>query len=453
MSYSEVESISGYVGNFKVKVRKKERYVDLKKCTGCAKCMELCPIKVSDEYNVGLSQRKAIYIPFAQAVPNKAVIDAENCSYLKGRKEGKDVCRLCQKGIEKKGIAGCEIGAIDFEQVDEIVELEVGSIIIATGYDAFDPSVISQYGYGKYDNVVTALQFERMCSAAGPTAGKILMKDGREPESIAIIHCVGSRDKNYHEYCSQVCCMYALKYSHLIKEKTKAEVYQMYIDMRCVGKAFEEFYDRLSNEGVKFIRGKVATVTDRAMTDEEKGKLTVSVTDTTLGEMLRVPVDMVVLCAALEPRADADKVARLFTISRSKDGFFLERHAKLDPIATMTEGIFVVGCCLGPKDIPTTVAQAAAGATRALALISRGRVKIEPIIAFVDEEICAGCGLCAQMCAYGALSLSEQEGVMTVNKALCKGCGACTAICPSGAMSLNHFTYRQLLDQIEALTY
>jgi heterodisulfide reductase subunit A len=279
-----------------------------------------------------------------------------------------------------------------------------------------------------------------------------VLKDGRKPESIAIIHCVGSRDKNYHEYCSQVCCMYALKFSHLIKEKINAEVYQMYIDMRCFGKGYEEFYDRLSEEGVKFIRGKVAKVTDRALTEEEQGKLTVSVADTLLGGAMRVPVDMVILCIALEPRADADQVARLFNISKSRDGFFLERHPKLDPIATLTDGVFVVGCCQGPKDIPETVAQASAGAAKAAALITRGKVEVEPITAFIDEELCTGCGLCEKMCIYGALSLSEPERVMTIKDILCKGCGACAAICPSGAISTNYFTYRQLLDQIEALT-
>jgi len=223
--------------------------------------------------------------------------------------------------------------------------------------------------------------------------------------------------------------------------------------MRCVGKGFEEFYARLSEEGVKFIRGKVSKVTDHALTEEEKGKLTVYVEDTLLGGMMHVPVDMVILCTALEPRIDAEKTARLFSISRSKDGFFLERHAKLDPVSTMSDGIFIVGCCQGPKDIPDAVAQASAGAAEALAMISRGKVTIEPITCSIDEELCAGCGLCEKMCPYSALALSEPEGVMKVNEALCKGCGACAATCPSGAIYMNHFTYRQLLDEIEALTY
>ncbi len=440
MTYSEIEEVSGYIGSFKAKIRKKARYVDEDKCTGCGLCQEKCPWKADSEFDAGLGQRKAIYTPFPQAVPNIPVIDKEHCVYfLKG------TCRACEKL--------CEAQAIDFEQVDQLVEVEVGSIILATGYDVFDPSVISQYGYERYDNVIAALEFERMCSAAGPTGGKIVLRDGREPESIAIIHCVGSRDQNYHEYCSRVCCMYALKYSHLIREKTSAEVYQMYIDMRCFGEGYEEFYERVSEEGVKFVRGKVAKVTDRALTEEEKGKLTVCVEDTLLGEMIRVPVDMVILCTALESRADASQVAKLFNISRRADGFFLERHVKLDPIATLTDGIFVVGCCQGPKDIPDTVAQASAGAAEALALISKGRVEIEPITASIDEELCSGCGLCEKMCPYGALSLAEPEGVMAVNEALCKGCGACAAICPSGAISMNHFSYRQILDQIEALTY
>jgi len=439
MSYSEVEEVSGYIGNFKVKVRKKARYVDETKCTGCSTCVEKCPWKVVSEFDEGLQNRKAIYIPFAQAVPNVPVIDTEKCAYfLKG------TCRACEKF--------CEAGAIDFEQQDEIIEADVGAIIIATGYDAFDPSVIYQYGYGRYDNVITALQFERLSNASGPTLGKIQLKDGSEPESVAIIHCVGSRDKNYHSYCSRVCCMYALKYSHLIKEKTSAEAYQMYIDMRCFGKGYEEFYERLSEEGVNFIRGKVAQVTDQAINDEEKGKLVVVCEDTLLGAMIRVPADMVVLCTALEPRADAGDVARLFNINRSSDGFFLERHPKLDPVATMNDGMFVVGCCQGPKDIPDTVAQASAAAARVLAMISKGTVEIEAATAFVDEEVCNGCGQCVSICAYGAIELDEKSNVAKVNEAICKGCGACAVTCPSNAIKHKNWTPKQFFEKVDAAT-
>ena len=438
MTYSEVEEVSGYIGNFKVKIRKKARYVDEDKCTGCGVCQEKCPWKVDSEFDEGLTKRKAIYIPFPQAVPNVPVIDTEHCAYfLKG------TCRACEKF--------CEAKAIDFEQEDEMVDVEVGGIIVATGYQAFDPSVITQYGYGRYDNVLTALQFERMCNASGPTDGKILLKDGSEPESVAILHCIGSRDKNYHEYCSRVCCMYSLKYSHLIKEKTGADVYQMYMDMRCFGKGYEEFYERLSEEGVNFIRGKVAQVTDRAIADEEKGKLVVVCEDTLLGSIVRVPVDIVILSTALEARSDAEAVARLFNINRSADGFFLERHPKLDPVATTTAGVFVVGCAQGPKDIPDTVAQASAAAARVLAMISKGKVEIEAAIAYIDEELCSGCRICNLLCPYNAISFDEEKEVSRVNEALCKGCGVCVAACPSGALTGKHFTTEQIMAEIEGV--
>jgi len=438
MTYSEVEEISGFVGSFKAKIRKKARYVNEDKCNGCGVCITKCPWKAASEFDMGLGERKAIYTPFAQAVPNIPVIDTEHCAYfLKGK------CRACEKF--------CELGAIDFEQVDQIVEVEVGNIIIATGYDAFDPTPITQYGYGRLDNVYTGLEFERICNAVGPTSGKIVLKDGSEPKSVAIIHCVGSRDENYHEYCSRVCCMYALKYSHLVKERTGAEVYQMYIDMRCFGKGYEEFYDRISNEGANFIRGKVAKVTDEAMAEEEKGKLIVVVEDTLLGAMLRVPVDMVVLATALEPRGDAAEVAKLVGITKSADGFFLERHPKLDPVATMTDGVFVAGCCQGPKDIPDTVAQASAAAARVLALISKGRVELEAATAVIDEEKCSGCRICNLLCPYSAISYIEDEKISRVNEALCKGCGTCAAACPSGAITHKQFTTEEIAAEIEGV--
>ena len=374
--------------------------------------------------------------------PSEAVTEALRC--LAGQMEGCIECHECERR--------CDAKAIDYEMKDEIVDVEVGSIILATGYQQIDPSVIPQYGYGRYDNVITGLEFERLSDAAGPTEGQIQLKNGQPPNSVAIIHCVGSRDKNFHEYCSRVCCMFALKFAYLIKEKTKAEVYQMYIDMRCFGEGHEEFYERLSTEeDVKFIRGKPSQVTDRALTEEEKGKLIVTVEDTLLGSLIRVPVDMVILCNALEPGADAENVARLFSISRRADGFFMERHVKLDPISTMNDGIFIAGCCEGPKDITDSVAQAKAAASEVLSLLTRGKVEIEPIVASVNDEFCSGCGLCEKMCPYGALSLAEPEGVMVVNQALCKGCGSCAVICPSEAISVSHFTRLQILGQVEAL--
>jgi len=447
MSYSEVVDVGGYVGNFKVKVKRKARYVDEKKCTGCGRCQELCPTKVSNEFDIGLSQRKAIYIPFAQAVPNRAVIDARHCRYMQGVKEGKDVCHLCQKGIEKKGIPGCETGAIDFNQTDKFVDIEVGGIIIATGYDTFDPTTPRyEYGYGHLDNVITALEFERMINASGPTSGKLLLKDGTEPKTVGIIHCVGSRDCNYHEYCSQICCMYSMKFSHLIREHAPGtKVYEFYIDLRAVGKAYEEFYNRVLDEGTMFIRGRPSEVI------QQNGNLLIKSEDTLADCQRLIPVDMVVLSTALQPRTDAEEIARLFRLSRSADGFFLEKHPKLDPVATMNDGIFVVGCCQSPKDIPQSVVQASAAAARVLSLISKGKVEIEATTASINEELCSGCKICSDLCPYNAVSFDQEKLVSRVNEALCKGCGTCVSACPSGAITGKHFTTEQIIAEIEGV--
>jgi heterodisulfide reductase subunit A len=329
----------------------------------------------------------------------------------------------------------------------------VGAIILATGYDIFDPSQILQYGYGKYDNVITALEFERMTCAAGPTSGKIQLKDGRIPQSVAIIHCVGSRDRNYREYCSKICCMYALKHGHHLRDRIDADVYQMYIDMRCTGDAYEEFYKRVSEEGVVFIKGKVAEVTDRANTEEEKGRLVVVAEDTLLAKLVRIPVDMVILCPAMIPRADATEIARKFSITQKASGFFLERHAKLEPQVSAMDGVFLAGCCQFPKDIPDSVSHGRAAAAAALELIDRGSVAAEAAIACVDETLCHGCGICEEICEFQAPKVIVKDGkrVSTVNEALCKGCGACAVACPSGAMSIKHFTRDEISTMIKAL--
>lgn len=291
------------------------------------------------------------------------------------------VCSECLACVD-----ACERQAIDHNMEDEYVELEVGSIIVATGYDLFDAELISRYGYNRFENVYTSLETERMISSTGPTEGHIQLKDGSTPTSAAIIHCVGSRDENYHEYCSRVCCMHGLKHAHQIREKTGANVYQMYIDMRCYGKGYEEFYKRISDEGINFIRGKVTQVTDRTLPEEEKGKLIVVCEDTLLGEMIRVPVDMVVLNIALEPRADAAEVAKLFSIEQDENGFFQEKHYKIDPLGTLTDGIYMAGCCQGPKDIPDTVAQAIGAAAKALALVTKGEIgKVEETVEAAAE--------------------------------------------------------------------
>jgi heterodisulfide reductase subunit A len=436
LTYSEIEEVSGYIGNFKVKIRKKARYVNEELCTGCGVCQTKCPWKVDSEFEAGLSKRKAIYTPFPQAVPNVPVIDKENCAYFKTGK-----CRACEKF--------CEAKAVDFGQEDEIIEVEVGSIILATGFQVFDPTPIYEYGYKRLDNVITSLEFERMINSAGPTEGELLLKNGEAPKSVAIIHCVGSRDEKYHEYCSRVCCMHSMKFAHLIKEHTDAEVYEFYIDIRSFGKGYEEFYNRILEEGTTFIRGRPAEITKVAETPEEEGKLVVQFEDTLAGKQRRLPVDMVVLSCALEPQPDAEAINRLFNISCSGDGFFLEKHPKLEPVSTMTDGIFLAGCCQGPKDIPDTVAQASAAAAEALAIISRGGVEVEAATAVIDERICSGCQACLEVCPYHAIEFDAEKGVCRVNKTLCKACGACVAACFSDAISLEHFTNEQIVAEME----
>ena len=440
MTWSEVEKVDGYVGNFTVTVRQKARGVKTELCTGCGVCQEKCPKKVIDEvYEAGLGFRKAIYTPFPQAVPKYPVIDRANCTYfIRGK------CKACEKF--------CPTGAIDFEQQDEVVTLEVGNVILATGYDLFDPRRVTQYGYGRLANVFSSLAFERMTNSAGPTNGEIVLRDGKtKPQTVGIIHCVGSRDRNFNNYCSAICCMQSLKFAHLVKERTGATVYNFYIDMRTPAKAYDEFYQRVLEEGTLFVRGKVAEVTDAARLAGEEGKLIIQVEDTLVGKQRRIPVDMVVLSAALEPRHDAGDVAKCFGISCSHDGWFIEKHPKLDPVATMTEGIFIAGCATGPKDIPATVAQGAAAAARVLGHIQQREIELEPIRASVIEERCSGCRICNDLCPFNAITFIEERAVTEINPALCQGCGTCVAACPAGAITGTGFSNDQILAQIDGL--
>ncbi|MFH1453940.1 MAG: CoB--CoM heterodisulfide reductase iron-sulfur subunit A family protein [Armatimonadota bacterium] len=438
MSWSEVVEVSGSVGNFKVKIKKKPRYIDESKCISCQLCVGKCPVKVSSEFEAGLGTRGAIYTPFAQAVPAIPVIDKENCTYFKTEK-----CQVCAKL--------CPVDAVDYNQEEKIIEEEAGAIIIATGFELFDCKRIPQFGYGRLDNVLTSLEFERMLNASGPTNGKIVMKDGRTPKTVAIIHCVGSRDENYNEHCSRVCCMYAVKYAHLLKDKLDADVYNMYIDLRCFGKGYEEFYGRVLEEGVVFIRGRAAEVSCEPLSDTEEGKLIVKVEDTLLARTRRMPVDMVILCAGLEPSSGTKELLKSITCSSSKDGFILEKHPKLAPVSTATDGIFVAGCCQGPKDIPDSVAQGAAAAAEALVLIDKGKVDIEPITAVIDEDKCSGCRICNNLCPYSAIEFDQEKKVSKVNETLCKGCGTCVAACPIGAIKGRHFTDSAIHAEIEGI--
>jgi len=439
-TYSELENVEGSVGNFHVKIRRKARYVDEAACTGCGLCQEKCPRKVLDEvFDVGLGQRKSIYMPFPQAVPRIPVLDRESCIWFERGK-----CGACKKL--------CPTGAIDFQQQDEFLDLHVGNIILATGYATFDPRRMPQYGYGRLANVFTSLEFERMCNASGPTNGKIVLRDGKtEPRSIAVIHCVGSRDKNHNPYCSNICCMSALKFGHLAMEKTNAEVTSFYIDIRTAFKDYDEFYQRLLDEGMRFIRGKVAEVTDAARLPGEEGKVIVQAEDTLLGKQRRLPVDMVVLMSALEPQTDAKEMGLKCGIPCSIAGWFTERHPKLDPTATMTDGVFVAGACQGPKDIPASVVQGAAAAARVQGMIARGKVLIEPVIATIHEENCSGCRICNELCPFNAIEFLDEKSVSQVVQTLCKGCGTCVAACPAQAITGAHYENHQILAEIEGL--
>jgi heterodisulfide reductase subunit A len=442
LSYSEVERVDGYVGSFNVTIRKKARYVIEDVCTGCGICIEKCPARVIDDvYEAGLGYRKAVYRPFPQAVPKYPVIDTENCIYFQRGK-----CKACQI------FCPTQPNSIDFEQQDQILQVEVGNIILATGYDLFDSRRIPQYGYGRLANVFTSMEFERMCNAAGPTDGQVVLRDGvTVPEAVAVIHCVGSRDHRYNKYCSVICCMQSLKFAHLVKERTGAEVYNFYIDMRTAYKDYDEFYQRVLEEGVHFIRGRVAEVTDAARMPHEEGKIIVQAEDTFIGKQRRIPVDMVILSAALEPRKDSNEVAHKFGIACSANGWFIEKHPKLDPVATMTEGIFIAGCAQGPKDIPSTVAQGAAAAARVLGRINMGELALDPVRASVDESKCSGCRICNDLCPFNAILFHEDRMMTEINPALCQGCGTCVAACPSGAISGTQFSNEQIMAQIDGL--
>ena len=440
LTWSEVTNVAGYVGNFHVTIKKKARFINEELCTGCGICQEKCPKKVIDDvYEAGLGYRKAVYTPFAQAVPNFPVMDKENCTYfIKG------TCKACEKF--------CPTGAIDFNQQDEMLHIDVGNIILATGYDLFDARRVSNYGYGRLPNVFTSLEFERLSNAAGPTSGNIVLRDGKTvPKSVGIIHCVGSRDKNFNNYCSVICCMQGLKFAHLVHERTGATVYNFYIDMRTAYKAYDEFYQRVLEEGTLFVRGKVAEVTNAARNEREKGRLIIQCEDTLAGKQRRIPVDMVILSSGLQPRKDAKEVGKMFGISCSMDGWFTEKHPKLDPVATMTEGIYIVGCAQGPKDIPSSVAQGAAASARVLDKILQKEVALEPIKASVNQELCSGCRICNGLCPFNAITFIEDDNVTSINPALCQGCGTCVAACPAGAISGTGFSNEQIIAQIDGL--
>jgi len=423
LAYSEVESVEGYIGNFKVKIRKKARYTT-EDCNGCGECWEVCPVICKNEFDRGTGPRKACYIPFPQAVPLIATIDKDSCIE----------CGLCEKV--------CEREAVDFDQEDELIELDVGTIIAATGFKDYDPT--GEYGYGKYDNVLTGIDFERIINASGPTQGKVTLKNGEKPKSVGIIQCVGSRNEK-NAYCSSFCCMYAMKHATQLKEKyPDLDVHIFYMDIRSFGKDYEEFYERLRSKGVKFIRGRPSDVVE-----DRNGKLIVRVDDTLSGKIKEIKLDMVILSAGAEPTDDAKELQRKLNISCTGDGFFMEAHPKLRPVDTLTDGVFLAGAAQGPKDIPASVSQARAAAAGAAIPMSRGFVEPDSIIVEVNPELCISCGLCAKYCPYSAIKHEEGRPVEII-PAACKGCGTCVAICPKDALQQRGFTDEQIFSQIEA---
>lgn len=432
ISFADILQVDGFIGNFKVRIRKNARFVIPENCTGCGECADICPVEYPNQWEMNLGTRRAISVPFPQAVPLIYTLD-------------KDHCIECFKCVDVCGARA----AIDFEQQEEEIELEVGTITVATGFDIYYPYDDPRYGYGRYPNVVTALEAERLINAAGPTGGHVIRtSDGEEPHSVAFIQCVGSRDVNRNEYCTGFCCMYSIKEAILIKEhEPDTEIYILYMDMRTPFKGFEEFYRRARDLGITFIRGRPSEMIE----DPETHNLIIRADDTILGEPIEIEAEMVILSTAGVPNPGTDDLARILHITRGTDGFFMESHPKLKPIDTPVDGIFLAGACQGLKDIPYSVSQGSGAAGRAATILSKEEVEIEPIVAIVDPTKCQNvdrkCGICVRACPYTAISAEEKQAAV-VNPAMCHGCGTCVAECPTDAITQKHFTDEQIFSQI-----
>ncbi len=450
-SYSEVTEVGGFVGNFEVTIKRRARFVKEDICTGCGACTEKCPMKkVPNEFNLGMDNRSAIYIPFAQAVPKVATIDPNHCLKLKTGK-----CGLCSKI--------CTAGAIDYEAKDEFVKEKYGAIVAATGYNPISMDKFDEFAYSQSKDVITSLEFERLTNAAGPTAGKLLRpSDGVHPHTIVFVQCVGSRceacAQKGKEYCSKICCMYTAKHAMLTRDKyPDTDVYVFYIDVRTPGKSFDEFYRRAVEEyGVHYIKGMVGKVSP------EGNKLKVQASDLLAGKQLHIDADLVVLAAAIEPDKSARPLATMLTASMDTNDFFTEAHPKLRPVESPTAGVFLSGTCQGPKDIPETVSQASAAAAKVIGLLCKDKLTGNPCVAHSDEMMCNGCSTCEKVCPYGAITYIDKEfrmpdrttrvrRVASVNEAVCQGCGACTVACMSGAMDLKGFMNKQIIAEVDAI--
>jgi len=444
MTYSEVTELQGYVGNYKAVIKKKASYVNFKTCTGCGACWQKCPVKVPNEYNMLLDKRKAIYSPFPQAVPNKPVIDAPHCTRML---KGPGKCEICAKV--------CEKGAVDFDMKDEYVEREIGAVVVATGYQLWDPKPYEEYGVGRYKDVITSLEFERMVSSNGPSNGvPFRPSDGEVPKEVVFIKCVGSRDESKGiSYCSKICCMYSAKHAILLHHKVPdSHAYIFFMDVRASGKGYEEFWKRTMTEtGASYLRGRVSKI-------YQKGKkLIVRGEDGQIGQTVEIEADMVVLANAVYPQKDAPDIARMLGISYDKYGFFSEAHPKLRPVETAKAGIYLAGCAQAPKDIPETVSQASACAAKVCGLFSGDTLKKDPMITKIQKEYCSGCLNCINACPYGAIvteeiplghGSKEMRTVAYINEGVCQGCGSCVAVCRSAAPVLSGFTDPQLIGEV-----
>ena len=431
MTYSEVEELSGFVGNFKVKIRQKAPLVDWHACTGCGDCIEKCPVKkIPSEFDRGMAKRKAIYRPFPQAVPNKVVIDREHCVK----------CKICAKV--------CPTGAIDYEQEDRFIEEDVGAIVVATGYETYPVLDVAEYG-GDIPDVIDGLAFERLLSASGPTGGEVKRpSDGKVPKDVVFIKCVASRDpERYFPYCSKICCMYTAKHAMLYKHRVHdGQAYVFYMDIRAGGKGYEEFVQRASEEDkTMYIRGRVS----KLYRDGEK--VVVCGVDTLSGQNVEIRADLVVLATAMRPANGIEELTKTLKIGTDAHGFLSEAHPKLRPVESMTAGIYLAGCAQAPRDIPDTVAQASGAAVMVTSLFASEELYHEPITVGADESICRGCGLCVNVCAYSARELNAEKGVVEVNEILCEACGACAAACFSGAAQQKNLSDRQLLNMVESI--